>query len=85
MEVENIINENPNIVDVRVWPKKSSMTGNILMAEVIVHESINLNAELKNINRQLKSRIGHYSIPAHYKSVTEIKLTKSGKKDHRGV
>ena len=83
VQVENIVYKNDTVIDVRVWPKSSSMIGNILMAEIVFQKNVDEKSQIKEINSTIRNHIGKHAIPARYEVVNEISLTRAGKKDRR--
>jgi len=75
-EVEEIINSIPGVVKSKVYPKKNSVTGNVLACEVEVKDKTLTDFEIFTI---LSKKIQDYKIPRLIKIVDKIEITKSGK------
>ncbi len=79
-EIERVILENPDVIAVSVRGKKSSMTGEIVLATITI-KNMNVKNEIKkSIIRDFKSKkIESYKIPGIFKFNTEFKTNESGK------
>lgn len=74
-EVEQTINTHKSVVTSRVFGKKNSVLGNIIMAEVQVNNEISE----KELRQFLSDKLQPYKIPRIFNFVDKIKLTRSGK------
>jgi len=76
-EIEDIILNIEGVKLVRVYAKKNSVIGNMLIAEVIKKSDSNLTEKL--IINNLKEKLQAHKIPRIIKFVATISLTRSGK------
>ena len=74
-EVENILNSHPSIIACKVYPKKNSLTGYILCADIVTKNKINENEIIEFLSDKLQT----YKIPRIFKYVEKIELTRTGK------
>jgi len=80
-EVEEEIKKIPGVVDAYVYSKKNRMTGNIIVADVIVDSIVqNLNEFEKLIYDKLRKNLQAWKIPRIINFVDKIQLTRTGKK-----
>ncbi len=77
LEIEEILRTYPGIVNARVFGKKNSVLGNILVAEI--QPDNNKNIEERELRDFLKLRVQEYKIPRMYIMVEELEMTKTGK------
>jgi len=75
LEVEEILNSHPFIIGSRVYGKKNSVLGNILIADVKLKDKIS-EKELINF---LSDKIQMHKVPRIYNFVDEISVTRTGK------
>ncbi len=76
-EVEDEIRANPYVRDVIVYAKSNSITGNILVANIIKNVKSNINE--KGIIDYLSSRLPNYKIPRIINFVEKFQLNRVGK------
>ncbi|WP_448376846.1 ANL family adenylate-forming protein [Fervidobacterium sp.] len=80
-EVEEEIKKIDGVVDAYVYARKNQLTGNILVAEVVLRDKENSTQEMeKIIYEKLRTSLQNWKIPRIIKFVDEIKLTRTGKK-----
>lgn len=77
LEVEEILRSYPGVVNARVFGKKNSVLGNILMAEI--QPENNKSIEERELRDFLKLRVQDYKIPRMFIMVKEMEMTKTGK------
>ena len=75
-EVEDTIRNIPGVMDVRVFPKKNSVLGNIVCCEVIRSDQ-NINEFI--IREFLQKTLQEYKIPRFVKFVDKLSTTRTGK------
>jgi len=75
LEVEELLNKHKNIIVSKVYGKKNSVLGNILMADV----KRNGNISEKDIQIYLRKYLQEFKIPRIINFVDEIQLTRTGK------
>ena len=79
--VEEEIKKIDGVVDAYVYARKNQLTGNILVAEVVLRDKENKTQEMeKIIYEKLRKSLQNWKIPRIIKFVDEIKLTRTGKK-----
>lgn len=79
-EIEAEIRKVQGVVDVSVKPRQNSVTGNILVAEIIKEKDL-CEKDLKiKISEQLSKNLQPWKIPRIYKFVDKIEMTRTGKK-----
>jgi acyl-coenzyme A synthetase/AMP-(fatty) acid ligase len=80
-EVEEEIKKINGVLDAYVYARKNQLTGNILVAEVVLKDKeLNLQEMEKIIYENLRTSLQNWKIPRIIKFVDEIKLTRTGKK-----
>ena len=75
-EVEDIIRSIVGIVDVRVYSKKNSVLGNIILCDVVTNELLISEATIRS---NLKDKIQEYKIPRVIRFVKELEISRTGK------
>ncbi len=75
IEVEQTIEQHPNVTKARVYTKSNSLTGYILLADVMTNGIITE----KEIVNYLKEKLPEYKIPRIITIVETIEVTKTGK------
>jgi acyl-coenzyme A synthetase/AMP-(fatty) acid ligase len=76
-EVEEILNNHPNIIISRVFGKKNAVVGNLIVAEVVCNSN---SLTEKDIREFLQDKLQAFKIPRIITFVDKIQLTRSGKK-----
>lgn len=79
-EIEEEIMKVTGVVDVLVKPRKSSVIGNILEAEVVVGRGTNTDDIEIAIHKHLKDNLQKWKIPQIVRFVDDIEKTRTGKK-----
>lgn len=79
-EVENEIKKINGIIDVLVSSKENKITGNILIAEIMIDDRISEKEMEKEINKILKDKLQPWKIPRIIKFVKELEKTRTEKK-----
>lgn len=80
-EVEEEIKKINGVLDAYVYARKNQLTGNILVAEVVLKDKeLDLQEMEKIIYENLRTSLQNWKIPRIIKFVDEIKLTRTGKK-----
>lgn len=79
-EVEDEINQVEGVVDVIVKPRKNSVTGNIIMAEISLSNSVNKDCIERTIKEHLNKSLQPWKVPRIIKFVNNIDKTRTGKK-----
>ncbi|WP_372589317.1 fatty acid--CoA ligase family protein [Fervidobacterium pennivorans subsp. shakshaketiis] len=83
-EVEEEIKKLDFVLDAYVYGKRNQVTGNILVAEVVLKSNVeNLQDVETAIYRHLQNNLQSWKIPRIIKFVDEVKLTRTGKKVRR--
>lgn len=78
-EVEQVILQVPGVAQVLVFPRPSSLLGNLVHAKVVAEPSQDLAALESAINLACGTQLADYKCPAIIHFVSEIKLTPAGK------
>ncbi|MEK4711615.1 ANL family adenylate-forming protein [Sporosarcina sp. FSL K6-5500] len=80
LEVEKVLIQVPGIKDILVKGKKNSVTGEIVIADVIKDEEVD-DKELKKLIKQFASaQLQEWKVPRIIKFVDELPMTRTGKK-----
>lgn len=79
-EIEQAIREVPGVLDAVVKARANRITGNILVSDVEKEDRCSSAALEKNIYRHLQQKLQHYQIPRIINFVSDIGLTRTGKK-----
>jgi acyl-CoA synthetase (AMP-forming)/AMP-acid ligase II len=77
LEVEEILRTHPGVVNARVFGKKNSVLGNILVAEIL--PDTKASPEERELREFLKVRVQEYKIPRMFIMVEELEMTRTGK------
>jgi acyl-CoA synthetase (AMP-forming)/AMP-acid ligase II len=75
IKIEEQINELLFVKICKIYEKKNSVTGNILICDIILNENI----EISKIKKELSKKLNKYEIPSIFRIVNSITLTESGK------
>lgn len=75
IEVERAIEQHPNVTKARVYTKSNSLTGHILLADVMTNGIVTE----KDIVNFLKEKLPEYKIPRIINIVENIEITRTGK------
>ena len=79
-EVEEERKKVEGVIDAHVYARKNVVTGNIVVADVVKADFADEKALEIEIHRQLESRLQRWKIPRILNFVSEIKVTRTGKK-----
>ncbi|MBK6680129.1 MAG: AMP-binding protein [Ignavibacteriales bacterium] len=77
LEVEEILRSHQGVVNARVFGKKNSVLGNILVAEIQPESKAIL--EERELREFLRLRVQEYKIPRMFIMVEELEMTRTGK------
>jgi len=80
IEVENLLMQVPGIIDVVVKSKKNSVTGEVLVADVIKCEELDEKELKKEIKQFATTHLQAWKVPRIIKFVDELLITRTGKK-----
>lgn len=81
IEIESLISELNGVIDVRVYGRKNSVTGNLICAEISISEdSLIDNKQIKNY---LSDKLQTYKIPKIITFVDKTKFNKNQKKERK--
>lgn len=80
IEVENLLMQVPGIIDVVVKSKKNSVTGEMLVADVIKCEELDEKELKKEIKQFATTHLQAWKVPRIIKFVDELLITRTGKK-----
>jgi acyl-coenzyme A synthetase/AMP-(fatty) acid ligase len=78
-EVEETMLSIPYVQQVYVYSKSNSITGNILLAEVVLIKETESTSTEKMIKEKLRESLPEYKIPRIIKFVPKLELTRTGK------
>jgi len=79
VEVEEAINSHPHVVVSKVYSKKNSVSGSILIADVQTTKDV----EEKELRKFLSERLQNFKIPRIFNFNEEMTLTRTGKLKRR--
>lgn len=77
IEVENAINDHPDVIECAVIGVPDPIYGEAVKAYIHLKDNVSLSSE--EINDHLKKRLAKYKLPAEYEFVKELPRTDSGK------
>ena len=80
LEVENILMQVPGVIDILVKPKKNSVTGELLVADVIKNQEIDEKELKKELKQYASIHLQEWKVPRIIKFVDELPSTRTGKK-----
>lgn len=80
-EVEAVINRFPDVVSSRVYGRKNSVTGTILVADVFVHKDV----QEHELRKFLQSELQEFKIPRIINFTNTLNLTRSVKLRRSGL
>jgi acyl-coenzyme A synthetase/AMP-(fatty) acid ligase len=75
LEVEEILNEHPKVSLSKIYPKRNSLLGNILVADIQTNE----NVTEEEIRKYLSKKLQPFKVPRIINFVNKIELTRTGK------
>jgi acyl-CoA synthetase (AMP-forming)/AMP-acid ligase II len=83
-EVEILINQHPDVRASHVRPKKNPILGNIVVADIVLREDIEMvDARKAQIKREVmdmcRRKLAEYKVPTSVNIVAELNLASSGK------
>lgn len=79
-EIENVIRELDNITDVTVTGEAHPITGNIVVAEVVLREEEDRKALTQRLKKHCRERLESYKIPVKIKIASRIRHSERFKK-----
>lgn len=80
LEVENLLVHLPGVVDVIAKSKKNSVTGEILIIDVVKNNTVDGQELKKEIKQYAAAHLQEWKVPRIIKFVDEIPRTRTGKK-----
>ncbi|CAM5191552.1 2-succinylbenzoate--CoA ligase [Ureibacillus acetophenoni] len=80
LEVENLLVQLPGVVDVLAKSKKNSVTGELLVVDVVKNEEVDEKELKKEIKKFAATHLQEWKVPRIIKFVEEIPRTRTGKK-----
>ncbi|MGN4126582.1 ANL family adenylate-forming protein [Lysinibacillus sphaericus] len=83
LEVENILMQVPGVIDILVKSKKNSVTGELLVMDVIKSQEIDEKELKKEIKQFASIHLQEWKVPRIIKFVDELPSTRTGKKVRR--
>ncbi|MCC6693814.1 MAG: AMP-binding protein [Chitinophagaceae bacterium] len=76
-EVEDVLLSMDGVADVRVYGRANSLMGNVLCADVLLHDE---TLDEKSVKNYLKEKLMEYQVPRIIKFVKHLDATHTGKK-----
>ncbi|WP_107947371.1 class I adenylate-forming enzyme family protein [Lysinibacillus parviboronicapiens] len=83
LEVESLLVQVPGVIDIVVKSKKNSVTGELLVADVIKSDDIDEKELKKEIKQFATTHLQEWKVPRIIKFVDELPSTRTGKKVRR--
>lgn len=83
LEVENLLAHLPGVVDVLAKSRKNSVTGELLVVDVVKSDSVDGHELKKEIKQYATAHLQEWKVPRIIKFVDEIPRTRTGKKARR--
>ena len=83
LEVEEIIQQVPEVEDCLVRGEKNSVLGTLLVADIVLQDNVDKKIVKRSIMGTLKVKVQDFKIPRMYHFVETIEKTRSGKKIRR--
>ncbi|QQZ10280.1 AMP-binding protein [Heyndrickxia vini] len=80
LEVENTIKKVPGVIDIIIKTRKNSVTGQIIIAEIIKNDGFNDLELKKSIKKFALTHLQEWKVPRIINFVNEISQTRTGKK-----
>ncbi|MEG0259816.1 MAG: class I adenylate-forming enzyme family protein [Lysinibacillus sp.] len=80
LEVENVLVQVPGVIDIVVKSKKNSVTGELLVADVIKSDDTDEKELKKEIKQFAATHLQQWKVPRIIKFVDELPSTRTGKK-----
>ncbi|WP_313892557.1 AMP-binding protein [Psychrobacillus sp.] len=80
LEVEDLLIQVPGVVDILVKSKKNSVTGELLVADVIKADEVDEKELKKEIKQFAATHLQEWKVPRIIKFVDELPSTRTGKK-----
>ncbi|MFJ7735970.1 class I adenylate-forming enzyme family protein [Lysinibacillus sp. NPDC097287] len=80
LEVENLLVQVPGVIDIVVKSKKNSVTGELLVADVIKSDDADEKELKKEIKQFAATHLQEWKVPRIIKFVDELPITRTGKK-----
>lgn len=74
-EIENYINDFPNIISCKIYGVKNSLTGNIIGLDILSNKKI----DIKLLKKMLRNNFKNYEIPRVINFVNNLKTNSTGK------
>lgn len=80
LEVENALSRVPGIKDVLVKSRKNSVTGEMIVADIVKSDEVDGKELKKTIKQFASSQLQQWKVPRIIKFVDELPMTRTGKK-----
>lgn len=78
--VETVLTSLDGVVDAVVYPRKTTVTGTVLVADILPEESVDTDSLRDRLRTDLDERLESWQVPRKFSFVDEIPKTRSGKK-----
>lgn len=79
-EVENVIREISDVLDVRVFAKQNSMMGQLVAAEIVAGDGVDIKSLRLQIQKHCRSKLELWQCPALVMLVSHLQETDAGKR-----
>ena len=79
-DIETVLTSLDGVVDAVVYPRATTITGTVLVADILPEESIDIDSFRDRLRTDLAERLESWQIPRQFSFVDEIPKTRSGKK-----
>ena len=78
--VESVLLEVPGVADIHVYPRANAITGNILMADLLVERAADRDAVVAAVQAHAGRALAKHERPARFTVVDALHIADSGKK-----
>ena len=80
LEIEEILLNIPEIVDIKAYGRKNSVTGNIIMIDIVITDRENEKEIRQRIKKYASKNLQPWKVPRLINIVDELEQTRTGKK-----
>ena len=78
--VETVLLSHPDVVAALVWGKQSAMTGNLVMADVVLRSNlVDRTGRAQELSAHCGKLLQRHEVPALFNFVPELNMNSSGK------
>jgi acyl-CoA synthetase (AMP-forming)/AMP-acid ligase II len=79
LEVERVIRELPEVADVRVYPRGSSIAGQLVVCDIVASSGVSAQQAKQRVAEHCRGRLAAHARPRMIMVVDQIELTAAGK------